>query len=51
MEGVFEMKIFNVIATALAYFLAGISFTAGMWALMFVWFGLGTASLFICMWG
>lgn len=45
------MKIFNVFSTALCYFLSGVTFMAGLWWLMIAWIVLGTASLFVCMWG
>ena len=43
------MKIFNVFATALSYFLAGITFMVGMWWTMVIWFVFGTVNLFVCM--
>ena len=43
------MKILNVIGTAVAYMLAGISFMTGMWIMGIIWTVFGIANQFITM--
>jgi hypothetical protein len=43
------MKIFNVLATALSFGLAGATITAGLNLTAFLWIVCGLANLFICM--
>ena len=43
------MKIFNVIGTAVAYMLAGISFMAGMPIMGIIWTAFGAGNQFITM--